>query len=383
MGLGTQRGRLVLAASLAAGWAACLLSVGRGEIRSIRDHRDLTDHRFYRAVAARVGAGAGYYDVVAVELGRHGFPSGSPFNWRTPLYAHALGRLGGTVADQVALATLATIAAALAAGLAARELGTGAGLVAGLSVAVSSAWWGGPEPPCFTEAWAGLLILAAIAARGLGFVRAAVAAGALALFLRELALPFVGLCLVESWARRRARESAAWGACLLLYAAHLAGHIAAVAAHRVGPADVPATDWVGRGGIGFVLATARMNYALSLLPDWCAAIYLPLAIYGLVGLGRRLGSGGWTLIGMNGYLLAFTIVGRDFNWYWGWITAPTLALGAGVAPFFLADSVRAVIASPPRRSRRRSSGSPPGRRWGRGRSARGRSARRGGRAGPG
>jgi len=325
--------------ALGVGWIVCLATAWRGGIMSIRNHRDLTDHHFYRAVAERVGMGAKYYDVVAVVLPRHGYPTGSTFNWRTPLYAHALGRLGGTVANRVALATMATVAAALASVLVARVLGTIAGLAAGLLVAASSAWWAYPEPPYFTEVWAGLLILAAIAGRGLGFVWSAFLAGTLALFLRELALPFVGLCLAASWAGRRLREAIAWGVCLALYAVHLAGHVAEVASRQVPRPGESVPGWVDFGGLGFLLATTRMNYALSLLPDWCAAVYLPLAIFGLVALGSRLAEVRWLLIGMNGYLLAFAVVGKEFNYYWGWITAPTFALGFAVAPFFLVDAI--------------------------------------------
>ena len=119
-----SRWRPVLALSaIILGWVVCWAAAKDGRIQPIHDESDLTDYYFYQSVAEKVGAGADYYDVAAIELPRFGFPTGSPFNWRTPLYAHVLGRLGGTVANQVALATLASVAAALAAILAGRSLG--------------------------------------------------------------------------------------------------------------------------------------------------------------------------------------------------------------------------------------------------------------------
>ncbi len=303
---------------------------------------NLGDFRFYQHVAERVDAGEDYYHVARQALPAHGFETGSTFNWRTPLYAHILGKSPRPVANQIALAVLSLIAAIMAARMITRDLGPIWGVIAGLAVFGASGWWLQAEPPWFTETWGGQLILLTIAARSLGWFRVGLIAGSLALFLRELILPFVVLCLGDAWQRRRWTEALNWSLCLALYGLFFLYHDAQVTLHqnpdvRFRP-DRP--SWIDFGGLSFLLATARMNYLLSYLPLWCTALYLPLAVFGLVSLAATNHDTRWTLLGFSGYLIAFLAVGKGYNHYWGWITAPTLALGFAVAPVFLSRVVR-------------------------------------------
>ncbi len=306
-------------------------------------HADLNDSILYLRVADRVEAGVYYYDAAEQELQKLGFERGSTFHWRTPLYAHLLGKLGRPVQRQIALALL-SLATSILVGVAMwRLLGIFSGLWSGLTVFASTAWWLYPESPCFTEVWAGLLILLTILFRSMGWPRLGFFTGTLGLFLRELVLPFVVVCLGDAWLRRRWSEAIAWSLCLSAYSVYFLMHEAQVASRQDPllfylPSSGP--SWFEFGGVPFLLATTRMNYCLSLLPMWCTSIYLPLAVFGLASLCQIDFSGRGMLVGFGGYLVAFLVVGKSFNYYWGWITAPTLSLGFAVSPFFLSQITR-------------------------------------------
>jgi|ETNmetMinimDraft_26_1059896.scaffolds.fasta_scaffold314672_1 hypothetical protein len=75
-------------------------------------------------------------------------------------------------------------------------------------------------------------------------------------------------------------------------------------------------------------------------PWWIDVILLPLALLGLAGwrgaAGTRVG------LTMGLYILAFLIVGRSDNYYWGLMYAPLIPLGVLHAPRALVDLVRAT-----------------------------------------
>ncbi len=77
-----------------------------------------------------------------------------------------------------------------------------------------------------------------------------------------------------------------------------------------------------------------MNLFLLILPQWIAAIYLPLAVLGFAGwstpTGRR------ATMTVCTFLILFAFVGMPVNQYWGSILAPLLCLGAAQAPWSLA-----------------------------------------------
>jgi flagellar biosynthesis protein FliR len=105
-----------------------------------------------------------------------------------------------------------------------------------------------------------------------------------------------------------------------------------------------AQGWVRFGGVRFLLATSQANVFLMGLPLWCTAIYLPTAVLGLAAwrgtTGRRVG----LTIGL--YLLTFTVVGAPFNFYWGFVFAPLLALGLAQAPNALSRLVEDAFGFP-------------------------------------
>jgi hypothetical protein len=71
------------------------------------------------------------------------------------------------------------------------------------------------------------------------------------------------------------------------------------------------------------------------LPQWVAAVYLVAALFGLVGWHS---SGGRRITATAAlFVLAFAVVGQDFNVYWGLLTSPLLCFGAARAPAAIRD----------------------------------------------
>src|SRR5438067_756904 len=65
------------------------------------------DLQVYRSIVARVHAGEDYYAAAGAELRANGYPTGSLFNWRPPIYAWLIGNLPAPVWGQVLLCALA------------------------------------------------------------------------------------------------------------------------------------------------------------------------------------------------------------------------------------------------------------------------------------
>jgi hypothetical protein len=307
------------------------------------------DTDFYRDIVRRVRAGDNYYDAVAEELRQRGYAPHSTFNWRTPLYAWLFGKLPGPIWGQLLLGIGALTTIFLACRALCLAGGEGRAVVALVLFLGPFAWCGMPGVCLFTELWAGMLIALSVSAYALGRWRLAVVTGLLALFFRELALPYCVICLgLACWQRRRA-EVAWWLAGLALYGCFMTLH-ATAAARRITATDVlHATGWVQFGGTAFVLLTTQINYFLIVAPSWVAALYLPLSLLGLAAWrgtnGVRAG------LTATAFVAAFTVIGiKPHNAYWGFMYAPLLPLGLVWAPAALRDLWSAVV-QPLRRER--------------------------------
>ena len=76
-------------------------------------------------------------------------------------------------------------------------------------------------------------------------------------------------------------------------------------------------------------------------PPWVASLLLCLGLLGLVASRDP-----WVsrcALTVGGYVLAFLIVGRPDNAYWGDLIGPLLPLGWVLAPMALADLARAAF----------------------------------------
>jgi hypothetical protein len=300
-----------------------------------------TDADLYGRVVERVRQGEDYYEGLEQEFKRVHYPVTSLFNYRTPLYAWFLSRfanpewaklIAGAIALGALLASYETIR---------RDPGRIAGVLAVVLMSGALLWCILDGMYLYTEVWAGALIILSIAAYGLGAVRMGLVSAILALFFRELALPYCILAWGVALQRRQWREAAAWLIGLAGYACYFIWH-----AQRVLP-WIPVAEkalnvsgWVRFGGMEFLLAASRANLFLVVAPAWVAAFCLPLAVLGLAGARGDLAYRSFMTVAV--YLLLFAVVGKLDTFYWGMLITPLLALGVAVSPWALWDLVRAI-----------------------------------------
>ncbi len=335
------------------------------------------DNELYWAVADRIRRGEGYYTALAKELRLRGYPTRSVFNWRTPLPIWLIGHLPYPWLGRATLALLGLAMLVLGTVMVLREdrppLGRDVTAnVAGtrrVPSAVSTAIIGrhtacacyirdrprvgralltalllsGPAWVCgmrglfisMHELWAGTLIAISVGALGLGWRGPAIAAGLLAPFFRELALPYPLLCAALAWRQRRYKEFALWVAGLLAWAAYFAMHWLEVTRVMPPGGRFHAHSWVQFGGLPFIIASMSANFYLLLSPPWVAAVYFAAAIFGL--LGWHTVGGRQVAITVSLFVLLFSVVGQPFNLYWGMLYAPLLCFGAARFPAWLHD----------------------------------------------
>ena len=298
------------------------------------------DVQLYRAVVDRVHAGEGYYRAFSVEMPKRGYPTGSVFNWRSPLPIWLIGVMPAIVLGKILLGTLALIAFLAAYRLLAREDHRSGRtsrrptaclmlLIAPLLPTVLGDLFVMPS------LWAGVLIVLSVCLYGLNRPRLGLVAGLAAVFLRELAMPYCIVAAAIAWWHRRRGELAAWALGLGVWAVIYAVHCLHAAGMILPDAKTHSEGWLQCGGAAFVIATVRMNTYLLLLPQWVTALYLTAALLGLAGwhtpTGRRTG------LTVCLFLTAFALVGQDFNQYWGLLPASLICLGVVRFPVSLRE----------------------------------------------
>lgn len=298
-----------------------------------------TDLQLYDSIAARVAAGENYHAVAVEEQRARNFPVRPGLAVRLPTLAWVTAALGAwgmmILAGALAMATLVSWHYRL------RDINGSQGRLRFilLLLVIGAATGLKPQYLALHEVWAGMLI-----ALSLGLYRPqrwifAVIAGALALFVRELALPFVLLMLAVAWARGNRGEAAAWLGVVLLFGILLVVHLAAVAQYTL-PSDPASPSWLAWRGLGGWTSNIVLSSPLYLLPGWLAA---PLALLPLLGWA------GWrSWFGVTGFLLClgygvlFMIAGRDNNFYWALLVMPVWFVGYAFVPRALAGLWRSV-----------------------------------------
>ena len=298
-----------------------------------------SDAALYRAIAARVAAGEGYYRAAAAEQRAHQYPLKPFVTMRLPTLAWASAALGPALTP-VALRLLALAAfAALLWRLRHRAGSSPAGVAAALLAAAALTPLTQAAFAPWHEIWAGCLVLLALACRGDRRWGASVVLGLLAVLVRELAMPLLVAMAIAATIERRRGEALAWSGAILLAGAAILFHARAVAA-VVLPGDLSSPGWASAGGWGFDLRVAHATSLFGILPYRSVAVLVPLAVLGWAGL--RGGLGPRVLLTLGGWLGAFMIIGRPDNFYWGLLFAPLLPIGLAFAPAALRDLIAAL-----------------------------------------
>jgi hypothetical protein len=299
----------------------CLLAI-RGRQLEVKNTSSESDIKLYQRVVDRLRSNENYYEALGSELRKGGFPTRSVFNWRTPLHLTAVAAMGDRV-SVVVLGVLAAVAVLMATVATQRDGGLSVVQFIVTAAAVSE---------CFVnagfhlvaEVWAGAFLLISAAAYSLRAWPLAVAAGIGALFLRELSLPYLVVCLVIAVYRHHRAEALAWAGGLCAWAVYFFFHAHSAITH-VNPNDIPLRmNWISFAGARFLVQTVRMSL-LGVLPNWVAAVVLPIILVGIGGWLTKVGSRVAAVVAV--YMAAFSIVGLRVNLYWGAITNPLLAFG--------------------------------------------------------
>ena len=304
---------------------------------------DQGDIALHRSVIELVHEGQGYYEATAKQLEARNYPTGSVFNWRPPLPIWLLAQLphpswGRGILSIVVLAILVVGFEAVSRDAPQHHMrgAACAVLLAGslFPVLVSDVYvW-----PTF---WAGAFLALSVCSYGVNWRWMGVAAGLIALFFRELALPYCALALLFAWRGGRKREIVAWGIGLACWGVWYGLHVLQVLEHIPPDAKHHPHGWLRFGGLSFILSTVQVNGCLILLPRVVSAVYFVAAVLGL---------GGWrspwgirTGVTAAAYLLLFAFVGLEGNSYWGFLIAPLLCFGVARCPASLSDLWKRAI----------------------------------------
>jgi hypothetical protein len=300
------------------------------------------DVELYRAEVERMQAGEGYYQAAAAELHERGYPTRSIFNWRTPLPMWLIGHVPRPVWGKVLLGLLALMLLRTAFEALMRDEPAALARHAACIVLLSC-----PLVCCVLDdlfvmpvLWAGVLMALSLVCYGSDRSAWGVGFGVAALFMRELALPYCLLAMGMAWWNGRRRELLLWAVGLAAWTLFFEVHALRVLA-LIQPGDRAHTQgWLQLGGAAFVLSTVQLNAYLLLCPQWVAALWFVAAMCGFAGwntpLGRRVG--GTACL----YVVAFGLVGQQFNQYWGALVAPLWCFGVARLPASLRDLCRAV-----------------------------------------
>ena len=281
-----------------------------------------TDNALYGAVIGRVAQGESYYSALGIELRARGYPTASIFNWRPPTSVFALAK--APIVMRVLLIGIVIWAIAWTVGLFARARSEIL-LLAVLAQVGAAATALTPLGVVLSETWAGLCLALSALAYARGRTSLGASLGLAGLFVRELLVIYVAVCVVLALRDRRWRELAIWAAggsaWVVFYAIH-----ATAAMHAMQAGDLAHPSWVQLGGLRFVLATIGFGGWLYLMPPWVAAIGCVLLVASV-----------WSPVkaahikaAVVAYLVFFAVVGQPFNQSWGLLTASVWSIGYGL-----------------------------------------------------
>jgi hypothetical protein len=328
---------------------AAITDVIAGKVNKAAERPRDDDLALYDRVIERIGKGENYYIVTAEEHRQADYPLRPGVAVRLPTLAYLAALLGDTgrgaevVVPGLLVAAIALLVATVAAwwrrlgaeGMSGRERRFAiAFLCLGASLGVNRYYF------VLHELWAGMLLALAMGLhrpgkRWLG----ALLVAALALAIREHALPFVLLMAAMAFWRRDWKEGAAWSALVLAFCAYMSWHLGQVAQHVL-PSDAMGPAWLELRGLSGWLSTVVLSSNLRQLPHFIAGPLVMLMVLGWAGWKSP--AGAFATLLYLGYGLAFMIAGRPDNFYWGAVIAPAMFIGLAFVPMAAGSLLRAA-----------------------------------------
>lgn len=297
------------------------------------------DLALYDRVIERLRAGEHYYDFIAEEQRKAEFPLRPAVAVRLPTLAYLNAWAGETGLVVASFALLFAVLIAWWRRLGEEEPSSALRLIA-MALLVFGASLGTARY-FFTlhELWSGMLLALAFALHRPGRWKAALAVAALALAIREHALPFVLLMAAMAGWRRDWREAAAWSGLAVVFLLALGLHVHTVNRMLLATDGESAPWLVLRGLTGFT-SNMVLSSNLRFLDGILAAPLVILALFGWTGWNRPAGQFGALLF--MGYGLLFMLAGRPDNYYWGFMVTPAFFMGLAFAPRALKGLLTAV-----------------------------------------
>jgi hypothetical protein len=297
------------------------------------------DLALYDTAIARIRKGENYYHFIVEEHRKASYPVRPGLAVRLPTLAYFDAYAGD--AGQVA-AALALLAATMVAwwcrlgdepGGSKKRVLAMAFLFVGTSLGLNRYFF------TLHELWSGMLLTLSFGLHrpGQRWV-ASLLVAALALALRELALPYVLLMAAMAFWRRDWKEGTAWSALALLFLALLAWHLSIIAA-QVLPSDRQGASWLALRGLSGWLSNVVLASNLRYLPHWLAGPILIVMVFGWTGWKSP--AGDFASLLYLGYGAAFMIASRPDNYYWGATIAPAMFVGLAFVPQAVASLKRA------------------------------------------
>lgn len=297
------------------------------------------DAQLYRAIVNRVHDGQNYYQVVGSELRARDYATRPFFNWRLPLLAWFTAKMPTLkIANWILISlTLATFIMWLL--TLSKEDGFYATLLGGFLLLGTVVAAFTNVAFLFHEMWAGVLIAFSIVlyARNRSL---SVISGLLALFIRELTLPFAVVMMIMAYREHHRRQAIAWLIGIAAFFVYLSIHARTVLP-LLTDSDPTNQTWIQLGGWSFVLTTTKWTLLTFLTPIWIDVVLLPLALLGAAGWRSAVGTR--LALTIAAYIFAFSIVGRPDNYYWGLLYAPLLPLALLHAPRSFVDLCKVAV----------------------------------------
>lgn len=281
-----------------------------------------TDNALFDATIERLAQGESYYSAIGTEMRARGYPTASIFNWRQPTLFIALAM--APLVMRVLLIGLVIWVIAWTVGLFSRARSEIL-LLAVLAQVGAATTALTPLGGLLPETWAGICLALSALAYARGRPSLGTGFGLAGLFVRELLVLYVAVCVFLAVRQRRWRELAVWvaggSAWVVFYVIH-----ATAATHAMHAGDLAHPSWVQLGGLRFVLATIGFGGWLYLMPPWVAAIgcvLLVASVWAPVKAAHVRGA-------VVAYLMFFAVVGQPFNQSWGLLTASVWAIAYGL-----------------------------------------------------
>ena len=300
------------------------------------------DARLYADIAAEVARGKNYYQAVADLHRAHGYPLQPFIAVRLPTLSWASALLGWPVLRGIAWLLLIAGGLTWSPRFSPQCPGrTGGGLL--FAVVLGGAMVSADGLVFMHEGWVGLLLFPALPILWrwpdrwpLAWILAAVA-----LALRELALPFVLLAGAHALVRRDSSQAAAWAGLVAAFAVAMALHRAQVLAVTQS-GDMVSAGWNSMGGPSQFVGAVIQSSSLQLLPAPLARMAGLLPLFGFLALRGPRAMLVWTWFA--GMALAIALFARPDNVYWGFVVMPAYMIGLAFVPRLIRDILCAASA---------------------------------------